>query len=131
MPKGRIYPFQRVIRISLRTLHIGAAAMTMGAVFFGGDPGSWPMLLMATGLGILSDDLYKYGLDWMRWLNFWVLAFKLTLLGVALYRPDFLKVAMWSALILGSLISHAPGKIRHAALWGKSGPCALPSNPTA
>jgi hypothetical protein len=126
MPKGRTFSGQRGIRIALRTVHIGGAAMLLGAISFGGDPGRWPWALLLSGLLIMADDLFKYGLAWLRWMNFWVLAFKVAFLAAGIFRPDLLKWALWTALILGSLISHAPGSIRHRALWGKRGPCAMP-----
>jgi len=118
------YPGQRWVRIALRTLHIAAAAMVVGAAVHDGAYGMWPDLLALSGLAIVADEIYKGGLDWFRYLHAWVVCAKVALAVFGALYPDWVLHALFAALVLGSVISHAPGRVRHFSLWGAPGPCA-------
>ncbi len=120
----RRYPGQRALRIALRTAHIGCAVGTLGAALYGGEAGWWPAGLILSGAGIAADDLYRYGADWFRYVQGMTVLVKLGLVTLGAALPGLLLPSLWLALILGSLVSHAPGRIRQAALWGPPGPCA-------
>ncbi|MCB9763520.1 MAG: hypothetical protein H6739_27380 [Alphaproteobacteria bacterium] len=122
--RARRYPGQRALRITLRTAHIGCAACTLGAALHGAEAGLWPAALVLTGAGIVADDLYRYGGDWLRFLQGQVVLLKLGLATLGAAVPSLLLPCLWAALILGGVISHAPGRVRQAALWGPPGPCA-------
>ncbi|MCO4746969.1 MAG: hypothetical protein KC912_19380 [Proteobacteria bacterium] len=81
-------------------------------------------LVMLSGGALVGDDLYRYGVDLIRYLQFWAVVVKLVLLLVALSLPAWGGQAVLFALVIGSVISHAPGRIRQAALIGAPGPCA-------
>jgi len=117
-PTARRYPGQRLLRISLRTAHIAAAVMVLGAIAHHLPVGAWKWVLAASGLGILADDLYRYGPAWFRWLQFWAAAFKVGMVLLGLAFDPWLAPGHWAALVVGSFISHAPGRFRHKALWG-------------
>jgi hypothetical protein len=117
------YRGQRWVRIALRTLHIAAAAMVIGAAAYGGSWGIWPELLALSGAGIVADELLKYGLDWLRYLQAWVVLAKVGLCAFGALHPEWLLHALFLALVLGSVISHAPGRVRQFALRGTPGPC--------
>jgi hypothetical protein len=53
-----------------------------------------------------------------------VILAKLALLWVGLMVPALLPWALWTAVILGGIISHAPGVVRQYGVWGEAGPCA-------
>ena len=118
------YPGQRWVRIALRTLHIAAAAMVIGAAVHDGAYGPWPDLLALSGLAIVADELYKGGLDWIRYLHAWVVIGKVGLAVYGALHLEHLLPCLFAALVLGSVISHAPGKVRQFAFWGEPGPCA-------
>lgn len=120
----RRYPGQRALHIVVRTGHIAAAGLTLGAATFGADPGRWPLLAALSGSLLVADDVYRYGGNWLRYVQSWVILGKLGVLVYAGAHPALLAPALWLALIAGSLISHAPGAVRHHALWGEAGPCA-------
>jgi hypothetical protein len=122
---SRSFPGQRALHVVVRTAHIGAAGVTLGAVTLGADPALWPLAAGITGALLVLDDVYKYDADWFRWLQSHAILAKLGLLWLGTLRPEWLPAALWGALALGGLISHAPGRIRQAALWGPPGPCAL------
>lgn len=80
------------------------------------------MATLATGAALIGEELYRYGTDWFRWLQSWVILSKVCLLALALVHGD--TVALWAALVAGAVISHAPGVVRQWPLWGDAGPCA-------
>lgn len=112
------------MRIALRTAHIGAASMMLGAAHWDSPQAAvhsdFVGLLLGSGAGILMDDLYRYGARWVRMLQFWAAASKVALLVAGVLMPDLLIPCMWAALIVGSVVSHAPGEVRHFEFWGRS-----------
>ena len=120
----RHYPGQRTLRITARTLHIASVAVVLGAVLFEGEPGGWLYTLVFSGLAIVADDFYRYGVDWLRYLQGWGVLLKIGLLIVGTLHIELLEACLWTALVIGSVLSHAPGSIRQKALWGAPGPCA-------
>ena len=120
----RRYTGQRAVHIAVRTAHIGAAGVVLGGVTLGADVGVWPRLALLTGLALVADDVYRYGEDWLRYAQAWAILGKLVLLGIGVLHPALLAPAVWSAVVIGGVIAHAPGAVRQAALWGEAGPCA-------
>ena len=118
----RRFPGQRALRIMVRTVHIGCAAMFLGALTFVGHPGAWGEALLWSGAALIAEELYRYGFAWFRWLQAWVVMGKLCLFALAIVHGG--TAAAWAALVLGGLISHAPGRVRQLPLWGSPGPCA-------
>ena len=119
----------RYVRIALRTAHIGAACMLLGAVHFADDPAGrivapWLTAVLVTGVVLVATELVRHGWDWLRFLQGWTVIAKLALVGVGAAIPEALPACLWAALILGSIISHAPGKLRQHPIWGEPGPCA-------
>lgn len=123
----RKYRGQRALRVLVRTAHIACAGIVLGAVTFGEPPGPWLAGAVVTGSALVADELYRYGLHWFRFVASQVILTKLALLGLAAGVADTWPWAVWVALILGGLISHAPGAVRQRALWGLDGPCARPA----
>jgi hypothetical protein len=118
----RRYPGQRWLRIAFRTLHIAAAAMLLGAAHYASPADAlgsdFVALLVGSGAAILLDDAYRYGGKWVRMAQFWVAVVKVALLAIGLLVPGALIVCLWAALLLGSVISHASGEVRHFRVWG-------------
>ena len=111
--KPRSFPGQRAARITARTVHIGAIAVWLGSYVYNGDSGWWPIVAAITGFVIVASDVFKYGIDYFRYMLSWAIALKLSIILVAHFWIPLRPVALWSSLVIGSLISHAPGKIRH------------------
>ena len=115
-PRAHHFPGQRVVRISARTVHIGAVAVLLGAAQLGraGEVGAWVWpALIGSGGAIILDDIYRWrGYLW-RMAQLWVLLAKFALLYVAMSVPSLLLPCLWGALLLGSVVSHAPGSVRH------------------
>ena len=120
---SRKYRGQRWIRIGLRTVHIAAASVVGGGAFYGHPANGWAGLLVASGGAIVLDDVYKYGGDYFRYLQSWAVIVKLVLLWIGLVSGSLL-FCLALALVIGSVVSHAPGYVRQHAFWGPNGPCA-------
>ena len=110
----------------MRTLHIAAAVGVLGGALYGAWPRVWFVLLFASGIGLAIDDVIKSGIDFFRYVQGWAAIIKLACLIVGLAVPATLVPLCWIALVLGSIVSHAPGRLRQFAFWGKQGPCAEP-----
>lgn len=115
---------QRALRIAFRTLHLGAVAMLLGSAVFADGLGPWLEAVLLTGGLLVGEELYRYGSDWFRWLQSWVVLGKLALLVCVFALPAYQVPALWAALVMGSVISHAPGWVRQYGLIGEAGPCA-------
>lgn len=122
---SRHYPGQRSLRIAARTVHLGAMAFVMVPALARAavSPDAVAILVLSGG-ALVADDFYRYGVDLFRYAQFWAVVGKVALLLVALSVPGWAGQAMLMALVVGSVISHAPGKVRQAAVIGKPGPCA-------
>jgi len=113
----------RWVDIGLRTAHLGAMAAFLGGAILGEIPRGSTELVVLTGLLMCASELSRHGLDWLRYTQAWTVIIKVTAFAVA----TALGYPLWGAglaLVLGSVISHAPGAIRHAAVLGEAGPCA-------
>ena len=110
---------QRKVRIASRTLHIGVAAIVLGAATFGGNPGLWGAVLLFSGAIIVGFDLIKYGWAWFRLFLGWSILLKLALTAIGLaYAPAILPT-LWVSLVVGCIVSHASWRLRHHPLWGE------------
>ncbi|TNE89028.1 MAG: hypothetical protein EP330_12575 [Deltaproteobacteria bacterium] len=117
----------RWLRIAARTVHLGAMAFVLVGACDGTIPGDAVAALVASGGYLVADDVRKHGPDLFRYLQFWAVVAKLLLLTALLALPDRAALAGFAALIVGSVVSHAPGWFRQHPLVGVPGPCAQPS----
>ncbi len=120
----RRFPGQRGIRILVRTAHIGAVVLFMGAVLGGSRSVVGAAALGGTGIYLVIDQMIRDGSAHFRYVAFWAVILKILALTLGILNPDWLVAALWFCLVVGGLISHAPGRVRHHALWGEKGPCA-------
>lgn len=119
---SRHYPGQRILRISCRTIHIGSAALILGAAYYQQlNAVDWWALpaLAGSGMVIVLDDFVRRGWHLLRIAQFWILVAKLSLLALGIWNRDLLLPALWASLIIGSIVSHVPGYVRHYELWGR------------
>ncbi len=119
------YRGQRWMRIGARTVHLLSVMFVGGNAVIGQplDEGA-AAVLFASGFALLGDDVVRYGSDVVRYLHFWAAVSKISLLGFALLQPEWTLHCLIAAVVVGSLISHAPGAVRQWAFVGKPGPCA-------
>ena len=122
-PNDNVIRTPRWLRILIRTVHIGSAAMLLGAATFDQAIDPWAGIVLLSGGAIVISDLLKYGSGWFRYAQGWAVLVKLALVVVGLLWPPLLVPGLWACLVVGSVISHAPGTLRHFAFWGPHGPC--------
>lgn len=120
----RRFSGQRWVRIGLRTAHILASSLYLGLLAADGEAAPWLPAVLGSGALLVAEELYRYGLAWLRYRQAWAVGAKLGLIGLGGVWPEHALATAVLALVIGSVISHAPGSFRQAALWGEPGPCA-------
>lgn len=124
MSSDRHFAGQRALRIAARTVHLVAVAFVVGAAVYGESAPEAGFALVASGVVMAADDLWKHGADWLRYTQGWAVLVKVGLAVVAALAPTLAIPALVGAIVVGGVVSHAPGRVRQAALWGPPGPCA-------
>lgn len=115
----------RYLGVLVRTAHLAGVVGVFGAAWRGAPVGAWADLVLVSGAALVADELWRFGLDWLRWTQAWVILAKIAAFG-GFYAFGEPVVGLWAAFLLGSFVSHAPGELRHAPLFGAPGPCARP-----
>ncbi len=113
----------RWLDIALRTLHLLAVAACFVEVVTPGAASGATAGVLLTGAGMVASELWRHGLDWLRWGQAWLLFAKLATFAIAASAGAPL-AGLVGAVVLGSVASHAPGAVRHAPMFGEPGPCA-------
>jgi len=112
----REFPGRRWLNLSLRTVHL-AGIVLLGAALLGTGgitTGAW--LTVLSGIGMFAGDAWANPGHLRELAGFGVLV-KLGLVAVmALYPPVALAV-FWGILVISTLLSHAPGSLRHRRLF--------------
>lgn len=120
----------RALRIGARTVHLGAMAFVLVPMAMELPVSHAALvLLVASGMVMVLDDFNKNGFELFRYLQFWAVVAKACLLMAALALPAAAGPWAVTALVLGSVVSHAPGRVRQFALFGPPGPCAQDKGP--
>ncbi len=112
----RIFPYRRSILISLRSLHILCFSVLVGGLYFQ-QPAEfltpWVAGVVITGLGLFGIDLYGSFITFFELRGITVVLKVLLLLLI----PSSSHTTQWlilvTVILVSSLISHAPAKIRH------------------
>ncbi len=118
----RRFPWARPTHLVLRSLHIAAMAMVVGALPFGAGYGALrlPILLtLLSGAALLAIDLARDGAVLTQGSGVAVLL-KLALLGMGTLQPADRLPWYLAATLVASVGSHMPGSWRHfSILHGK------------
>jgi hypothetical protein len=105
----------RACNIALRTMHIAVTCMLVGGHYFGIEPERlypWLYLTLFSGTALLFAEAYP---DW-RWcceLRAWMVFAKLLLLGLIYCQWDYRVLWLLWILVIGSIGSHMPKRLRH------------------
>lgn len=108
----------RWFRISCRTAHLAGMCGLVGGLLFGVAAASLPPWLVATVLsgGLLAaTDVYEEG-PYFTEIRGAAMVLKLMLLVVAWAVPAACTGLLFAVIVLSSVVSHAPGKVRHRSL---------------
>lgn len=110
---------KRWTKISLRTLHLLAVAGVGGGILFGLDKGLWLnywwLAMLSGGLMMLIDIISNP--VWIVQLRGLVIFFKLILLALIGSLPAWDGFLLVIIIIISSVISHAPGKLRYYSVY--------------
>jgi len=123
MKASRNLPGERGLRIGVRTLHIGAIAVIFGAAIL--NQSYHPRLILAwflaflTGILFISHDAWRYGSSYFHSVMFWGIFCKMLCLVIAYSFPAS-QIWIYSiVLVIGSIVSHMPGKYRHKNIFAR------------
>ena len=112
----RDFPGRRWLNLSLRTAHL-AGVVLLGAALLGTGgitTGAWLTLL--SGVGMFAGDAWANPAHAREVAGSGVLV-KLALVAVMAVYPSVALPVFWSILVLSTLLSHAPGSLRHRRLF--------------
>ena len=114
-PAPRHFPWARPVQLALRSLHIAAMAMVVGALPFGADFQALRLpILLTVGSGALlfAIDLARDAAILTQGSGVAVLL-KLALLGAGVLQPSARLPWYLAATLVASVGSHMPGAWRH------------------
>ncbi len=112
----RDFPGRRWLNLGLRTVHLsgivllGAALLGAGGLAFG----AWLTLL--SGLGMFAGDAWANP-GHVREIAGCGVLLKLALVALMVVAPATALPVFWAILVLSTLLSHAPGALRHQRLF--------------
>ncbi|MEH6627640.1 MAG: hypothetical protein V7739_14445 [Motiliproteus sp.] len=114
--QSRDFAGKRWIKIALRTLHLMGLAGIGGAYFYTVEASLWLPFLwitMISGLLMLAVEVWSHGI-WLLQLRGLAILFKIGLLSISALLPAAFDPALIMVVILiSSVISHAPGRLRY------------------
>lgn len=112
----RDFPGRRWLNLSLRTIHL-VGLVLLGAALLGhggGSGGAW--LILLSGLAMFAGDFWANPAHVREIAGCGVLL-KLALVALMALEPALALPIFWAILALSTLLSHAPGAIRHKRLF--------------
>ena len=117
--ESRLFPGQRWVNISLRTLHlIGLAGIGSGFLYpaHAGASNSYLYLTFASGLVLTLISIWSNAI-WLLQLRGQAILLKLLLLALIPLWPMFSGGLLILVIIISSYISHAPGDVRYYSIY--------------
>lgn len=112
----RDFPGKRWLNLSLRTLHIAGVVLLGGALLSGADTTAGAWLTLVSGLAMFASDTWANPAQLREVAGFGILA-KLALVAAMAVQPELALNLFWVILTLSTLLSHAPGQLRHRRLF--------------
>jgi hypothetical protein len=117
-PPRRI-PGHRVMSVSLRTVHLATFGILVGGHVFDVEASRLIAFLAATvasGAGLVALELAST-FDWLRTVKGLAVIAKLALLALIPVFWEHRVVMLVAAVVFASVVSHMPGRFRHARLF--------------
>lgn len=114
-PERRTFPGKRWLNVGLRTVHLAALLLFGSALLGQGDPSIGLILLLSSGGLMFVLDCWANPAH-LRELAGLGTLLKLALLGLGAWQRDWLLPLFWVVLVLSTVLSHAPGPLRHRRL---------------
>jgi hypothetical protein len=117
--ESRLLPGQRWINIGLRTLHLIGIAGLGGGYFYEAVDSSWLIFLyltLVTGLALTLLAIWSNAI-WLLQLRGQAILFKVLLLALMPFWPEYKVILMLLVIVISGLISHAPGNVRYFSIF--------------
>ena len=112
----RDFPGKRWLNLALRSVHI-AGIVLLGAALLGGtDSSLGAIITFASGFGMFASDSWANPTQLREVAGFGVLV-KLALIAWMALQPALAIPIFWLILLISTLLSHAPGALRHRQLF--------------
>ena len=112
----RDFPGRRWLNLSLRTIHLAGVVLLGAALVGAGEVRTAAWLTLISGLAMFAGDIWANPAHLREVAGFGVLA-KLLLVAVMVAHPSLALAIFWAVLVLSTLLSHAPGALRHRRLF--------------
>jgi hypothetical protein len=113
----RDFPGRRWLTIVLRSLHLAGVVLLGTALLSGGDRQTAAMLMFATGATLYTLELWSNPAHFAEISGVFIPLKLLVVLAMVLY-PERALPLFWLLLLASSIVSHAPGSLRHRRIWG-------------
>ena len=112
----RDFPGRRWLNLSLRTVHLAGIVLLGAALVGAGEVRTAAWLTLISGLAMFAGDAWANPAHLREVAGLGVLA-KLALVALMVAHPAQALPVFWAILVLSTLLSHAPGALRHRRLF--------------
>ena len=112
----RDFPGRRWLNLGLRTVHLSGIVLLGAALLRAGEVASGAWLTLLSGLGMFAGDAWANPAHLREIAGCGVLL-KLALVALMVVAPATALPVFWAILVLSTLLSHAPGALRHQRLF--------------
>ena len=112
----RDFPGRRWLNLSLRTAHLSGIVLLGAGLLGAGNVTAGAWLTLISGLAMFAGDAWANPAHLREVAGFGVLA-KLALVALMVAHPPLALPVFWAILVLSTLLSHAPGALRHRRLF--------------
>lgn len=112
----RDFPGRRWLNLSLRTVHLSGIVLLGAALLGAGEAATAAWLTLISGLAMFAGDAWANPAHLREVAGFGVVA-KLALVTIMVVHPPSALPVFWAILVLSSVLSHAPGALRHRRLF--------------
>jgi len=115
----RVFPAQRWVRISLRTVHLVGVAGLGGGFLYSAEPAAWMpymWLAVATGILMVMHELWSTGL-WLIQVRGMSVVVKLALIAWMLRAEDLHFPLLVAVIVISGVVSHAPADVRYFSVF--------------
>ena len=112
----RDFPGRRWLNLSLRTVHLSGIILLGAGLLGAGNVTAGAWLTLISGLAMFAGDAWANPAHLREVAGFGVLA-KLGLVALMVAHPASALPVFWAVLVLSTLLSHAPGALRHRRLF--------------
>jgi hypothetical protein len=112
----RDFPGKRWLNLALRTVHLAGLVLLGAALFDASDLASGAAVVFISGGLMFAIDTWANPAHLREVAGFGVI-FKLALVGLMAVQTSWALSIFWFLLVLSTLLSHAPGGLRHRRLF--------------